>query len=163
MEIKAGFGHHCAPTTIALGRGRGQQHSVVGGPSGGDQYIQLLPCHALRHRAFELNAVGVGGLRQAETVITGHTAKSTNPIHFNTAARNCPCSKRITNSIGNTGATALQLEHQAAQATDLAHHDVVSSRNTIDGIHGLHIAQQADGSTRCREAKVGGIDVAHRL
>ena len=122
-----------------------------------------MPRHGLGHRAFDLNAVGVGGLHQAETVITGHTAKSTDPIHFNTAARNCPYSKRITNGIGNTGATALQLEHQTAQATDLAHCDIKSCSYTINGIHGLHVAQRADGRSRCREAEVGGIDVAHRL
>ena len=120
-------------------------------------------CHPLGDRTLQLDTAGVGGLRQAQTVITCHPADGTNTIHLDTATSHCPCSKLITNRINNPGATALEFEHQAPQSTDVAYCHVVIGGNSINGIHGLHITDQTTGSASCREAEVDGISVTHRL
>ena len=156
MGINAGFGHHRAPTAIALGRDRGQDCL-------GDQQIQLLACHALRHRTSERDAVGVGGFRQAEAIVAAYAADRTDTVHLEAAAGHRSCRNRVTHRIGDAGVAAVEFEHQAAQTADLAHGHVVVGGNTVDGIHGLHTAHHTAGCAGGGEADVGGIGVAHRL
>ena len=161
--IEAGFGHHRAPAAIAPGQDRTHAGQWRAGEAGGGQpKVQHLPCQRLGHRAFDLE-FGVAGFRQAEAIVARHKADGTDAVHRHAAAGRCPLPYGVAHRIGNGGARSIQLQHQPAQAPDLSHRDVETIGNTVDGIDGLHRANQATGAARGHEAEIGGIDVAHRL
>ena len=96
--IEARFRHHPTPAAIALGDHRGQQR-------GANPEIQALAGQCLRHRALEFDAMGIGGLGQAEPVVARHLGEGAHPIHFDAAAAGGSSRKRIAQGIGDAVST----------------------------------------------------------